>query len=460
MNYDGKRIHQGIKTFWKISGQSDRVLSPSARGSDFYQGIILDTNIILPENEDKIILDYTLQNNGTTAKKIDLYFRTRLYFGNEGKLQIEPFGDYQGYRYSNPNTNEEMYLISRGGEYANAYSNYHSQYYEYNFYTNMDPRRYIQFTNLLIYWKDKLIDVDEVVHLYVTFTPNLQIKQSPNVIMNTPIEDTYPVKHNLLLEGRCEGYENGQTIALYYQYNWGQVVKLNEFNVSEELRTIDFSFELILESYRTSRIINVWAVTKDAIITNYFSKFLCTGRKPVLYIITPPKQLYYKDSTIYVDFVGNSDMYAYLYYNVDNKYYSSFKYINDGFRNLTYLGYFQRWDIYEGKHNITLYIKDDYHYSESFYYEFDVITKPRPSLSLLNGFQGNSRYYNYYQNISIPISMKGGTVGENITHYGSERMKEMFSPLYTVLITMEQTRYLHIILNYPILLQIIPIIGL
>ncbi|EAX93376.1 hypothetical protein TVAG_406400 [Trichomonas vaginalis G3] len=201
-----------------------------------------------------------------------------------------------------------MYLISRGGEYASAYSNYHSDdYYNYEYYTNMDPRIHTRNNWLLIYWKDKLVDVDEVVHLYVTFTPNPQIKQSPKVIMNTQLEENYPTKHNLLLEGRCEGYENDQSIVLYYQYNWGKIVKLNEFNITDELKSIDFSFDLILESYRAARIINVWAVTKDAAMTNYYSKYIYTGRKPVLYIITPPKKLYYKDNTIYVDFAGNCD---------------------------------------------------------------------------------------------------------------------------------------------------------
>lgn len=36
MNYDGKRIHHGLRTTWNIQGQNRRTLSPAANGSDFY----------------------------------------------------------------------------------------------------------------------------------------------------------------------------------------------------------------------------------------------------------------------------------------------------------------------------------------------------------------------------------------------------------------------------------------
>ena len=314
--YNGKVFLRYFQTVWNIRSQSSRYISGKTNKSDFYNGILITSSIITQETEDKLRIEFTIQNNGTNSKTIYLQTRFNPYFGDNYYIKVEQFGNFQGYKYSAPSTNETMTVLFNDENNGNANYYYHSTASSSS-YSNLNPISSVKYHDIYIRWDNINIDVDETLKFYMTFLiPEEKI--SPKISIDSDILDTYEKESEVEIRGHCDGYENGQFIKLYYIYDGNNLEKISEFTVSDEVTALEFTLRFNFPNDRTGKWLTVWAITKDAVVKNFAHFRINVGDKPRLQILNDPSGKYSRNAELALTFTGYAERWANIYYRFDD----------------------------------------------------------------------------------------------------------------------------------------------
>lgn len=358
-----------------------------------------------------------IQNNGTTSKTLNLVIKDRLYFIDSEKVNVQTLGEYQGIYFSKPNTDQGLYFVVRGDEYANAdqFNHVPTSQSLYTDVNKLDTTPYTAETQLLVAWKNRMIGETGIYHFYMTINDEFNIKPTPELKIDTIFNETYEKNQIIPIQGSLRGFEVGQVINIYYIYNEKQTT-LAEFVVSEESDTFTIDFDLTLRNDVSNELFKLWIITKDAILTPPFAKWMPVCFKPEFRLLSPIDEKYYGGSRIYIDFEALSDGRAYMMAKWDegNLFETGWDWWPSGRKtystNFIIDSYFPK-----GKHNLTLMVRNNYWvYSAPQTFEVEIING-RGFGFYFDNDPGGTR--DFYETANVQLNLYTTYVNQNYSLY-------------------------------------------
>lgn len=420
-------IFDYFKIYWRFQNGNWREIPNKNKGYEFYQGISLNTTFHFPENQNMMIVELSISNNGTSDKSIDFEVSFRPKIGNNNYIERSIYGFTNGVKLIDPKSgNGYIYMIS--DNFANADEIMWDKCEVHAYSTTTNPNPQITNYNVVTRWDDKVISDTESSHFYVYFKDFSDTSKSSTINISTIINETYNKDDFVSLSGTLEGFEIGQQITLVSKFANNENQIIGNYTVTEEETEFPFTYDMFLPNKGVFTLM-FWALSQNCSVSNVQNIVFYVTMKPILSITSHINSVYYPGSSILVDLTVSADRGTYLCYRFDTNDESCFGYHYSNINGANYSESITVPRLSEDIHNVTFRSKNDYGiFSLPITYEFTIMNRNPPSL----GFDPKPNQYTYYfyENFTCYISARGFQNGENITVWQREGTYGEYTPIY------------------------------